>query len=122
MDIAQRLVLIRKAVDLSQKNFATKIGRSQSTYCEYEKGKNVPERTIADICREFYVNEEWLRNGKGDMFRSKNSTNEELAFQIDKLLKTNDEFTKQLFLEYLKSPAEMKTLFEGFVYNLAKRK
>ena len=122
MDIAQRLVLIRKAVDLSQKNFAAKIGRSQSTYCEYEKGKNVPERTIADICREFYVNEEWLRTGEGDMFRSKNNTNEELAFQIDKLLKTDDEFTKNLFLEYLKSPTEMKTLFEGFVYNLAKRK
>ncbi|WP_304077482.1 helix-turn-helix domain-containing protein [Phascolarctobacterium succinatutens] len=122
MNIAQRLVLIREAVDLSQKKFAAKIGRSQSTYCEYEKGKNVPERTIADICREFYVNEDWLRTGEGDMFKSKNNTNEELAFQINKLLKTNDEFTKNLFLEYLKSPTEMKTLFEGFVYNLAKRK
>lgn len=121
MDIAQRLVLIREAVGLSQKNLAAKIGRSQSTYCEYEKGKNVPERTIADICREFYVNEDWLRTGEGDMFKSKNNTNEELAFQIGKLLKTDDEFTKNLFLEYLKLPPEMKTLFEDFVHNLAKR-
>lgn len=122
MDIAQRLVLIREAVGLSQKNFAAKIGRSQSTYCEYEKGKNVPERTIADICREFYVNEDWLRTGEGSMFRAKPTTNEELALQVGKLLKTDDEFTKNLFLEYLKLPPEMKTLFEDFVHNLAKSK
>ena len=82
----------------------------------------MPERTIADICREFYVNEDWLRTGEGDMFKSKNNTNEELAFQIGKLLKTDDEFTKNLFLEYLKLPPEMKTLFEDFVHNLAKSK
>ena len=56
------------------------------------------------------------------MFKSKNNTNEELAFQIGKLLKTDDEFTKNLFLEYLKLPPEMKTLFEDFVHNLAKSK
>ena len=82
----------------------------------------MPGRTIADICREFYVNEDWLRTGEGDMFKSKNNTNEELAFQIGKLLKTDDEFTKNLFLEYLKLPPEMKTLFEDFVHNLAKSK
>ena len=120
----ERLKLLRKALKLNQLEFAEKIqiGRSQSTYCEYEKGKNVPERTIADICREFYVNEDWLRTGEGDMFKSKNNTNEELAFQIGKLLKTDDEFTKNLFLEYLKLPPEMKTLFEDFVHNLAKSK
>lgn len=119
MDIAQRLVAIREALGVNQKNFAAKINRSQSTYCEYEKGKNVPERTIADICREFYVNEEWLRTGEGEMFRARSTTNDELALQVGKLLKGEDEFTKNFFLEYLKLPPEMKKAMRDFVHNLA---
>ena len=89
----------------------------------YENGlTNMTDRSIRDICRVFYVNEDWLRTGEGNMFRARNTTNEELALQIGKLLKTDDEFTKNLFLEYLKLPPEMKTLFEDFVHNLAKSK
>ena len=117
----ERLKLLRKALKLSQQEFADKIQVNRSTVAGYERGStNLSERTIADICRVFYVNEDWLRNGEGDMFRARNTTNEELALQVGKLLKTDDEFTKNLFLEYLKLPPEMKSLFEDFVHNLAK--
>ena len=34
-----------------------------------EKGKrNITNRTIRDICKEFNVNEEWLRYGTGTIF------------------------------------------------------
>ncbi len=117
----ERLKLLRKALKLNQQEFADKIQVNRSTVAGYERGStNLSERTIADICRVFYVNEDWLRNGEGDMFRARNTTNEELALQVGKLLKTDDEFTKNLFLEYLKLPPEMKSLFEDFVHNLAK--
>ena len=119
----ERLKLLRKALKLNQQEFAEKIQVNRSTVAGYERGStNLSERTITDICRVFYVNEDWLRTGEGSMFRAKPTTNEELALQIGKLLKTDDEFTKNLFLEYLKLPPEMKTLFEDFVHNLAKSK
>lgn len=118
----ERLKLLRKALKLNQQEFADKIQVKRSTVAGYERGStNLSERTIADICRVFYVNEDWLRTGEGEMFRARNTTNEELALQVGKLLKTDDEFTKNLFLEYLKLPPEMKTLFEDFVHNLAKK-
>ena len=119
----ERLKLLRKALKLNQLEFAEKIQIGRSTLAGYENGlTNMTDRSIRDICRVFYVNEDWLRTGEGNMFRARNTTNEELALQIGKLLKTDDEFTKNLFLEYLKLPPEMKTLFEDFVHNLAKSK
>lgn len=121
--INSRISLVRKQFKLTLSEFGAKLGRAVSTVSEYEKeGKRITDRVIEDICREFYVNEDWLRTGEGEMFRARNTTNEELALQVGKLLKTDDEFTKNLFLEYLKLPPEMKTLFEDFVHNLAKSK
>lgn len=119
--INSRISLVRKQFKLTLSEFGAKLGRAVSTVSEYEKeGKRITDRVIEDICREFYVNEDWLRTGEGEMFRARNTTNEELALQVGKLLKTDDEFTKNLFLEYLKLPPEMKSLFEDFVHNLAK--
>lgn len=118
----ERLKLLRKALKLNQLEFAEKIQIGRSTLAGYENGlTNMTDRSIRDICRVFYVNEDWLRTGEGNMFRARNTTNEELALQIGKLLKTDDEFTKNLFLEYLKLPPEMKKLMRDFVHQLAEK-
>ena len=116
----ERLKLLRKALKLNQQEFADKIQVNRSTVAGYERGStNLSERTIADICRVFYVNEEWLRTGEGEMFRARSTTNDELALQVGKLLKGEDEFTKNFFLEYLKLPPEMKKAMRDFVHALA---
>ena len=30
--------------------------------------KNITDRIVKDICREFKINEQWLRTGEGNMF------------------------------------------------------
>lgn len=66
-----RIKKIRKELDLTQQKFADRIGVKQNTVAQYEMGRNVPiDSVISLICREFNVNEEWLRNGTGDMFIS----------------------------------------------------
>ena len=61
-----------------------------------EKGDRVPSgRTIADICREFDVNEEWLRTGAGPMFVEK-SRDEELAELFCKVLAGDPDFRRRL--------------------------
>ena len=59
---------IRRFFDLTQQAFAERIGMKQNTIALLESGKNsASERTILAICREFGVNEAWLRTGEGEM-------------------------------------------------------
>lgn len=65
----ERLKELRKTLGLTQQKFADKIGVKRNSLANYETGRNTPiEAIIFSICREFNVNEEWLRNGTGDMF------------------------------------------------------
>ena len=65
----QRLKKLRKTLDLTQQKFGERIGVKGNTIAQYELGRNEPiDAVINLICREFNVNEEWLRTGTGDMF------------------------------------------------------
>lgn len=67
----ERIRKLRKFLDLTQEKFAERIGIKRNTIATYESGRNEPvDSVIALICREFHVNEEWLRYGTGDMFSS----------------------------------------------------
>lgn len=64
-----RIKKIRKELDLTQQEFADRIGIARGNVGAYEVGKNAPsDAVISLICREFSVNEEWLRTGQGEMF------------------------------------------------------
>ena len=74
----ERIKELRKALGLTQQKFADAIGVRQNTVAQYEMGRNPPNDTVITlICREFKVSEEWLRTGKGKMFKPR-SRNEEL--------------------------------------------
>lgn len=69
MNIGDRLKQLRKELDLTQEAFASRIGSVQNTITGYESGRRNPSAPVISlICREFNVNEEWLRNGTGEMF------------------------------------------------------
>lgn len=60
---------LRKELNVTQREFADKLKISRNFVAQIEMGSKVPsDRTIDDVCREFNVNEEWLRTGNGDMF------------------------------------------------------
>lgn len=74
----ERIKKLRKTLGLTQQKFADAIGVRQNTVAQYEMGRNPPNDTVITlICREFNVNEAWLRTGDGEMFRPR-SRNEEL--------------------------------------------
>lgn len=65
----ERLKKLRKALDLTQQEFADRIGIKRNSFANYETGRNTPiDAIIISICREFNVSEDWLRDGIGDMF------------------------------------------------------
>lgn len=63
-----RISEIRKKAKLSQSEFAERLNLTKNYISLVETGNRVPsDRTISDICREFRVNEKWLRTGEGAM-------------------------------------------------------
>ena len=64
-----RIRKLRKALDLTQREFAERIGMKSNTIATYEMGRAVPsDPTINNICKEFGASERWVRYGEGDMF------------------------------------------------------
>ena len=68
----QRIKKLRRALDLTQQEFADKIGMKRNTVANYETDRNEPSNSVISlICREFNVSETWLRTGEGEMFIQK---------------------------------------------------
>lgn len=67
--LKDRFKELRKELNVTQQEFADKLKISRNFVAQIEMGSKVPsDRTIDDVCREFNVNEEWLRTGNRDMF------------------------------------------------------
>ena len=64
-----RVRQIRKQKSMTLEQFGEKVGVTKQTISRIENGINsLTEQMILSICREFGVNENWLRNDEGKMF------------------------------------------------------
>ena len=94
--MTERIKALRKTLGLTQQKFADKIGVKQNTVAQYEIGRNPPTDTVVTlICREFDVNEAWLRTGDGPMFVEK-SRDEELADFFGRVLSEESDLRRRL--------------------------
>lgn len=101
----KRVKEIRRAYNLSQTQFAEKLGLKQPTIAGYENGKGVPSSTIITICQFFpEINENWLRTGEGDM-KLKESLND--AERVGRLVFGMSENKKKLFRLISDMPDEL---------------
>lgn len=119
--INERIKALRSTLGIKQVDFANKISRTQAVFSKYESGAiAITDRTIADICREFNVNEQWLRTGEGPMFRQQDNLDNMLTAEVAKLLRSSDDFTKKLVYQYLALPQDAKDKVKDFVTGLTK--
>ena len=119
-DIKDRIKLVRTTLGKTQAEFAQAINRTQSLFARYENGtNNINDRTIADICREFNINEQWLRAGEGPMFKQQDNLDNMLTADVAKLVRSSDEFTKKLIHNYLSLPQEARDEVKKFILKLA---
>lgn len=64
----ERLKKIREYFDMTQSEFAKKLGIGQSTLAMMEVSKrDISDRHIKTICAICNINERWLRTGEGEM-------------------------------------------------------
>lgn len=69
MNIHERLKQLRNELNLTTRAFGAAINMSGGAITNMEKGtRNITERTIRDICREYNVNFDWLVHGVEPMF------------------------------------------------------
>lgn len=81
-----RIRELRKVLELSQKEFAQKIGLKQNAISYMEKsGATVTEQNIKAICTQFSVSEHWLRTGCGKMFLENEKKQREFFDIFDQL-------------------------------------
>jgi transcriptional regulator with XRE-family HTH domain len=94
----ERIKELRIALDMTQESFSQRLGIKRNTIGNYETGNRVPSNQIIfSICREFNVNEEWLRTGNGEMFNAR-STDEELAYIVGSAIPAAPEYVKNTFI------------------------
>ncbi len=113
----ERLHQIRKALGLTQFEFAKIINSSNGHVSDMEKDrKNIVDSTIELLTLKCNVNEEWLKHGKGDMFiQTPSSTMDQLAKEYHL-----DSFDYNLVYQYLQLSSEQRTTVRKFFYNAVK--
>jgi transcriptional regulator with XRE-family HTH domain len=81
-NINERIFQVRKALGLSQKDFAAGIRVSRTYQSAFEgSGYKINDRIILIICTTYRVNETWLRNGTGEMFGKETNVRLEKAMR-----------------------------------------
>lgn len=115
----ERIRAIRKEKKLTQVEFGEKIGVKGNTITNYENGlRNPTDAVILSICREFNVNEEWLRYGTGEMYRKKDTAFSELIAEIDY---SDDEFLKNIITAYMGLDEDSKQALRKIAKSMAEK-
>ncbi|WP_306543541.1 helix-turn-helix domain-containing protein [Anaerotignum sp.] len=120
MEIYDRVKYLRKDfLHLTQDEFSKKLNISRANVANIESGRvSITERTVQDICRIFSINEDWLRFGHGDIERPPMGKGNELVELIADLVQTDDDFSKQFIIEYLKLSDDEKEVIKKIMRNV----
>lgn len=119
MTMGERLNFLREnKLNISQEELGNRIGVSRFSISNYESGKrNLTNRVISDICREFNVNEIWLRTGEGGIENMFTKLNEDDRFSLNlgKLSITDNELAKNMLNAIAETSPEKLKYIEEFM-------
>lgn len=107
----ERIRQLRKTLGLTLEDFGAKVGVGKTAISNIENGKrNLTDQMFLSICREWNVNEEWLRTGEGEMFVEMDK--EDLLMQwAGKMLGDETDSFKRNFVKVLMSLTESEWKF-----------
>ncbi len=114
----ERIKKIRTKYQLNQEDFGKKIGIGKTSVSKLESGENNPsEQTILLICKEFGVNEIWLRTGEGndDNMFTKLSEDDRFSISLGKLSKSDNKFIHNALNTLAETEPEKLKVIEEFM-------
>lgn len=113
----KRIKEIRESAGLTQVEFGKKIGLARNTIANYETGNRIPSNIVINsICREFGISEEWLRTGKGEMYKI---AEDQTALIVSDLLKEDNPFY-DIILEITKTYQQLDNKSKKVLQNFSK--
>ena len=116
----ERINTLISTLGIRKTAVADRLNVSQAFVSQLCAGKTNPsDRTISDICREFNVNEEWLRTGEGEMFKPK-SRNEELFEFVTNAIGEPTGIQAQLLTVMAQLSVEQWELLDDMAHKLAR--
>lgn len=120
MTVGERLKAVRKFYKLTLEKFGDKVGVTSSSISDIEKGRReLTKQMCISVCREYDVNETWLRTGEGDMFVAQ-SREDEIERAVRRLLSGETEiFKRRLILTLSNLPEEHWAVLEEKLLEIA---
>lgn len=101
-----RIKELRKSLGLTLEKFGERLGVSKVAISRIENGiNNVTDQMFKSICREFNVNEDWLRNGTGEMF---SIPEDETAALVADLLEDADNDFYDMVLDIIRTYQQLQ--------------
>lgn len=118
----ERIKKLRKALGLTQQEFADRIGISRGNIATYETREGSPGSSVINlICREFNVSETWLRTGEGEMY-VRRSRDDELSAFVDELMKEQpQDFRRRLVTALSRLKPEQWDALESIALSLMEK-
>lgn len=103
MEMNMKLLLIRKSENLTQEQFAERVGLTRGAYSLIESGKNKSSLMLLKlVCYEFNINEDWLFKDVGEMKKSNSDiVIHELDEKVTEMYNSLSEKSKEKLAEYL---------------------
>lgn len=118
-----RIKQLRKDQGLTLEAFGAKIGVTRAAVSNIENGRsNASDQLILSICREFKVNEEWLRNGTGQMQDVLSEDEQLVEFMTDLMTESSDSFRRRFISVVSELDADGWAFLEKLADELAKKK
>lgn len=122
MTLGERIRKLRRGLDLTQQEFASRIGTTQNSVAGYETGhRNPSSSVINNICKTFSINETWLRTGAGEMFFEVSREDEISAFVEGVLTDESADFKRRFIFALSKLSPEGWDALEQFVDNISRQ-
>ncbi len=115
----ERVKQLRKSLDLTLEKFGDRLGVTKVAISNIENGKRaVTEQMSKAICREFNVNEDWLRNGVGDMFKQRDGSFSEILSELDD---SDDDFIKSFITVYMELDEDSKEVLRQIATKMSEK-
>lgn len=117
-----RIRQLRKELGLNQTEFGKRIGIKQGSIAGYESGARTPmDSVILSICREFNVNEKWLRTGGNEAMFKKRSLKEETGYFVEELLDYNENPFYDLIVDMMKAYQDLDEKSQAIIKGYFKK-
>ena len=101
MNERERVRDLRLRLKLTMEEFGKRLGIQKSAVSKIENGSvSLTDQNRIAICREFGVNEEWLRNGDGEPF-AEVSRDEQSEKMVNEIMRDKPESFKRRYISAL---------------------